>query len=793
MTVRISAHWLNSMVDPGWNVATLAQRLTMAGLEIEAVEPAAGRFTGVVIADVLDCQRHPDADKLSVCRVSAGGEALQVVCGAANVRTGLRVALATVGARLPGGLEIKRARLRGVESHGMLCSARELGLGEGDEGILELPGDGRPGDDLYAALGLDDTVLTVNLTPNRGDCLSVLGVAREVAALSDTPLAVPDCRAVPAAHDERYPVELAAPAACPKFAGRVIRGIDPAAQTPLWMRERLRRAGLRSLGPVVDVTNYVMLELGQPMHAYDLRQLSGGIVVRHAAPREALTLLDGRRLELDPDVLVIADAAGPVGLAGIMGGEKSGIAADTCDVFFEVAWFAPGAIAGRARRFGLQTDASQRFERGVDPTLTERALERATALLTAIAAGRPGPAVVTSAGAAAGRTVPAVSLRKDHAARLLGLPLDATEVTQLLGRLGMRVEEQGDSWSVTPPPYRFDIEIAQDLVEEVARLHGYDAIPTVDAVSPERPGRASETSVARERVALRLADRGYQEVITYSFVDPTLQRTLFPEAPGLALANPIASDLAEMRVSLWPGLVGALRENLRRQQDRVRLFETGVRFDASGSMTGEHLTVAGICAGKVFPEQWDEADREVDFYDLKGDVEALLSLAVEGELQFQAGGPACLHPGRSAWILRSGQRIGALGELHPECLGKLNLKSSALLFELDFDRSFVSQPSVYREISRYPQVRRDLAVVVDEQVPLAALLESVSVATAGLLREIRIFDVYRGPGIDSGRKSIALGLILQESSRTLTDTEVDQAVACVAARLKQDHNATLRD
>lgn len=791
--MRISAQWLNSMVDPGWDVATLAHRLTMAGLEVEAVEPAADGFTGVLVAEVLDCQRHPGADKLSVCRVSTGGEVLQVVCGAANVRAGLRVALATVGARLPGGLEIRRTRLRGVESHGMLCSMSELGLGDTDAGILELPADVRPGDDLYTALALDDTVLTINLTPNRGDCLSVLGVAREVAALSGRPFAVPDCRDVPAVHDDRHTVELAAPAACPKFVGRVIRDISPAAQTPLWMRERLRRAGLRSLGPVVDVTNYVMLELGQPMHAYDLRQLSGGIVVRQAAPRETLTLLDGRRLELDPDVLVIADGAGPVGLAGIMGGEKSGVATDTRDVFLEVAWFSPGAIAGRARRFGLQTDASQRFERGVDPTLAERAMERATALLTAIATARPGPIVVTSAGRAAGRTVPMVSLRKDYAARLLGLPLEAQDIARLLGRLEMRVEDQGDNWSVTPPPYRFDIEIAQDLVEEVARLHGYDAIPTVDALSPDRPGRASEASVSRERVALRLADRGYQEVITYSFVAPALQRMLFPEASGLALTNPIASDLAEMRVSLWPGLIGVLRENLRRQRDRVRIFETGVRFDVSGDTTEERLSVAGICFGKVYTEQWDESDRDVDFYDLKGDVEALLSLSADGGLQFQRGGPACLHPGRSAWILRGGQRIGMLGELHPEGLRRLDLKSPVLLFELDFESSFVSQPAVYREISKYPQVRRDLAVVVDEQVPLAALLESASVAAAGLLREIRIFDVYRGQAIESGRKSMALGLILQESSRTLTDTDVDQVVARVAARLRQDHNATLRD
>ena len=791
--MRISADWLNSMAAAGWDAATLARRLTMAGLEVEALEPAAPAFRGVVVGEVLECERHPDADKLSVCRVAAGGEVLQVVCGAANVRKGLKVALAQVGATLPGGLGIRRAKLRGVESQGMLCSAQELGIGEGVAGILELPPEFEPGADLRVALGLDDAVLTINLTPNRGDCLSVLGVAREVAALSGCTLRAPECPVVGPVHEDRHAVRVEAPAACPKFVGRVLRGIDPAAVTPLWIQERLRRAGLRCISPVVDVTNYVMLEVGQPMHAYDLRRLSGDVVVRQATVQEPLTLLDGRELRLDPDVLVIADAAGPLGLAGIMGGEKSGIVADTRDVFLEVAWFAPSAIAGRARRYGLHTDASQRFERGVDPTLSERAMERATDLLVGIAGASPGPTVVTASGELAGREAPVVTMRKGHAASLLGIEIPEDEIPTLLRRLGMAVDEKDGSWLVTPPPFRFDIEIAQDLVEEVARLRGYDTIPIVDALSPERPGCATERSVVRERVAMRLADRGYQEAITYSFVDPALQRLLFPESQALSLANPIASDLSEMRVSLWPGLLRALRENLRRQQDRVRLFESGIRFDCSGNALVERQTVAGVCYGKSVPEQWDEDDRESDFYDLKGDVEAVLALAGAGGLRFVAGGPPCLHPGRSAWIERRGERIGVLGELHPQLAREFDLKAATLLFELDFDRSFSSQPAVYTEISRFPHVRRDLAVVVDERVVLDALVESASVAGAGLLREIRIFDVYRGAGIESGRKSVALGLIFQDSSRTLTDTDVDQVVALVAARLKQDHDATLRE
>jgi phenylalanyl-tRNA synthetase beta chain len=781
------------MVDPGWSVDEIAARLTMAGLEIESNDPAAPPFSGVVIADVVECARHPGADKLSVCTVSDGRESRRIVCGAPNVRAGLKVALATVGARLPGDVLIKRAKLRGVESAGMLCSSRELGLGDEHDGILEIESEAPAGSDLREALQLDDRILGVNLTPNRGDCLSVLGIARELAAASGAPLRPPADAPVAATVDDLLDVRLLAPEACPVFAGRVLRGVDSTARTPYWMQDRLRRAGLRSISPVVDVTNYVMLELGQPMHAYDLRRLNGGIDVRFARAGEALTLLDGRELPLGTDMLVIADADGPVGLAGIMGGEKSGVAGDTTDVFLEAAWFAPAAISGRARRVGLQTDASQRFERGVDPALASRALERASSLLVDICGARCGPAVATRAADHA-RGVTVVTLHKEHASRLLGLPVEPQETTALLSRLGMSLEDRGDHWDVTAPSYRFDIGIAQDLVEEIARLKGYDSVPPMDASSPARPGPASEASVSRERIALALVDRGYQEAITYSFVDPARQRLLFPERQSLPLANPIASDLAEMRVSLWPGLLAGLLENQRRQQERVRLFELGNVFDVSGNELRERFVVAGLAYGKAHPEQWGMASFALDFYDAKADVEGLLGLAGPlGEFVFEAGGPECLHPGRAATILRGGRPIGVIGELHPEISKRLEMKRSPFLFEIDVVDGFRTEPPKYSEISRFPAVRRDLAVVVDESVLLDLLKESVTVAAAGLLRELRIFDVYRGTGVETGRKSIALGLILQDASRTLTDTDADRVVAAVVMRLKSLHNATLRE
>ncbi|MBS0374834.1 MAG: phenylalanine--tRNA ligase subunit beta [Proteobacteria bacterium] len=792
--MKVSLEWLREWVRLGSDVDALAQRLTMAGFEVEGRALAAEPFSGVVIGEVLATRRHPEADKLTVCEVAAGvGAPRTIVCGAKNVRAGLKAPLATVGAVLPGGKAIGRATLRGVASEGMLCSARELGLGEGPEGLLELPAELATGTELRAALGLDDTVLEINFTPNRGDALSVLGLARELAVLEGVPLTGPALAAVPAAGEERLAVSLEAPAACARFGGRVIRGVDPRAPTPLWMRERLRRAGLRSLGPLVDVTNYVMLELGQPMHAYDLRQLQGGLAARWARTGETLELLDGSTIALDADMLVIADAAAPVGLAGIMGGRKSGIAEDTTDIFLEAAWFAPDAVAGRGRRLGVLTDASQRFERGVDPAGQARALERATALLVAIAGGRPGPTTVTESAAHLPARA-AIGLRPATLKRLIGIDVPPERVGAILASLGLTVTPKGEGWAAMPPSWRFDLAQEADLVEEVARVYGYNEIPEIDAPMPQRPSAVPEGRLAPERLALRLIERGYLEAITYTFVDPELQRRLFPGVAALPLANPISAELAEMRVSLFPGLVKALGDNERRQQGRVRLFEHGAKFVMQGNDLKEIDCIAGIASGSALPEQWGAAATAVDFYDVKADVEALLAATGEpAAFAFEAATLDCLHPGRSARITRAGEACGFLGELHPEIARALELDGAPILFELELNITAAARIPRAQELSRFPSVRRDLAVVVDETSTFNQLRESVTVAASSLLRELKVFDVYRGAGVETGRKSVALGLILQDNSGTLTDADVDAVLNAVRDRLKQDLNAGFRD
>lgn len=792
--MRVSFAWLREWVDVPWEARELGSRLTMAGFELEAIEAAAPEFSGVVVAEILEATRHPQADRLQVCRVSTGqGEPLQIVCGASNARTGLKSALAVVGAELPGGIKIKAAKLRGVESFGMLASAKELGLAETSSGILELPADAPVGAPLREYLQLDDTVLELSITPNRGDAMSVLGIAREVAALAGRPLTGPKLAPVAARIDDTFPVRLDAPAACPRFAGRVIRGVNNRAETPVWMRERLRRAGIRSISPVVDVTNYIVLELGQPMHAYDLTKLHEGIHVRMARTGEPVALLDGRTVDLQDDVLVIADAQGPVGLAGIMGGERTAVSEDTRDVFLEVAWFSPDALAGRARRFGLQTDASQRFERGVDPTQQERAIERATALILEICGGVPGPVVLTREAAHEPRRS-SVPLRRKQLARLLGIGIEDARVESTLTSLGMNVERTEEGWQVTPPAHRFDVGIEADLIEEVARIVGFDAIPEVDALVPQRLRDASETRPAEYVVLDALAMRGYQEVVTFAFVDPALQSKLFPQTDALSLANPIASDLAVMRVSLWPGLLRAALENQRRQQDRVRLFEHGTRFVTEEGKLREIDSIAGIALGPRLPEQWGAKRESVDFFDVKADVEALA--AATGALDSFAWEPAtlpCLHPGRSARIVRNGHPVGWIGELHPALARELEFTQPPILFELDYDAALTVQVPSFKTISRFPQVRRDIAVVVDESVSLSALRERVTLTASSLLRDLRVFDVYRGPGVETGRKSVALGLIFQDISRTLTDEDADRVVASIVADLRTSLDARLRE
>ena len=794
--MKVPYDWLAEWVALPWSAVELGTRLTLAGFELESRERAAPAFTGVVVAEIVGLAPHPQADKLRVCQVSTGtGPALQIVCGAPNARLGLRTALAQVGATLPGDLRIKVAKLRGVESRGMLASAKELGLADASSGILELSADAPLGRSLREYLELDEEVLDFNITPNRGDAMSVLGLAREVAALTQTRIRAPAGAFAPGGQGPVLPVTLEAPAACPRFAGCIVRGIDNHAATPLWMRERLRRAGVRSISPVVDVTNYVMLELGQPMHAYDLAMLTGGIRVRMAQSGEALRLLDGKDLRLEPDMLLITDEAGPIGLAGIMGGERSAVQPETRDVFLESAFFSPAAILGRARRLGLLTDASQRFERGVDPSGQARALERALSLLLPITRSSAGPIEVVSAEDQLPRR-PAVRLRASQLRRLLGVELPAARVGAVLEGLGMQVRSDPQGWQAIPPPHRFDLNIEADLIEEIARLVGFDAIPETDAIAPQR-FRTLPAEVPGEAALLAaLAQRGYQEAVTLAFVDPRLQTQLFPDTPGLQLANPISSDLAVMRVSLWPGLLRAALENQHRQQDRIRLCEHGTRFAGSGTQALEVQSLAGIACGSRLPEQWGvgpDARVPVDFYDVKADVMALLRTTGDADaFRFEPAVHPALHPGRSARVLRRGAAIGWIGELHPKLVASIDFTYPPVLFELDVAGIPTRVPR-YQEVSRFPQVRRDLAVVVDESVTLSSLTERVTLATSNLLRELRVFDVYRGPGLEQGRKSVALGLIFQDISRTLTDDDVERLMASVVADLRENLNARIRE
>jgi phenylalanyl-tRNA synthetase beta chain len=719
------------------------------------------------------------------------GHELEIVCGAPNVHPGMRAPLALEGATLPGGLKIGRSKLRGVTSEGMLCSARELGLGDEAGGIIELPPDAEVGCDLRDWLDLDDHVIDLAITANRGDCLSVAGIAREVSALYATPVQAPQWSPVRPTHDRDFPIRLEAPAACPAYAGRVVHGLRHDAVTPLWMRERLRRAGVRPLQPVVDVTNYVMLELGQPMHAFDFDKLRGAIVVRMARAGERLTLLDGREVDLAPDMLVIADESGPTALAGVMGGLASAVSADTQTIFFEAAYFTPTAIAGRARALGLQTDASYRFERGVDPMLNVRAIERATALLREIAGGEPGP---ISLGISE-QDIPArpiIWLRRERLALLLGTDVPPGRVTEILGGLELPVIERADGWLVTPPSFRFDLANEEDLIEEVARVHGYALIPErIERVAlPAKPEPEDRLRTARARAAL--VDRGYFEAITYSFGEPALQGLFEPRVEPQPLANPISSELSVMRVSLWPGLVNAVRQNASRQQSRVRLFEIGSKYLKQADGRIEETIIAGVALGAAGPEQWAMPADAADFYDVKADVEAVLALTGRA-FAFEPATHPALHPGQCARILCEGVEAGWIGALHPRIVRALELPASVHVFELRGEVALSARVPAFRPVSPYPAVRRDLAVVVAEDVRGEELLRAARTAAPAFLRNIHIFDVYRGEGVESGRKSVALGLIFQESSRTLTDADADDAIRAVRSELERAFNARIRD
>lgn len=791
--MKVSEQWLREWADPPVDTDTLVEQLTAAGLEVDSAERLANLPDTIVVAEVREVSPHPQAERLSLCRVDAGGgETFEVVCGAPNVFVGMRAPMALVGARLPDGHKIRRSRIRGVESQGMLCSARELGLGDDADGIMNLDAEAPVGRPLAEYLALDDVIIDIELTPNRGDCLGMSGVAREIAVINRVPLAGPSLAPVAAAIEDHFPVHLDAPQQCPRYVGRVIRDIDAGARTPVWMQERLRRCGVRPISPVVDVTNYVMLELGQPMHAFDLDTLDTAIHVRKAAPGERLTLLDDTEVELTGESLVIADARRAVALAGIMGGLATAVTGRSRNVFLECAWFAPRTIALEARRLGLHTDASHRFERHASPVGQMPAIERATQLLLDVVGGRPGPMVDTHASEAL-PSPPRIALRSARIERLLGMPVDADRVVDILERLEMTVRPDDGCWQVTPPPFRADLTMETDLVEELARIIGYDRLPShaprADLLMADRPeARVSDATVREALVA-----RGYHEAITYSFVDEALQRRLDPDHQALALANPITSDMAVMRTNLWPGLMQVLEYNLNRQQHRVRLFEIGLRFLPGEEGLRQEPMIAGLVAGPALPEQWGVAGDAADFYDVKSDVEALLELAGSPEeAVFAQATHAALHPGQSARIERGGVLVGYLGALHPALARERKLALPVYLFELDLDLVQAGHPIRFEALSKYPTVRRDVSVVVDESVTARAVRDCVGQVGIHVLENLELFDVYRGEGIDSGKKSLSLGLTFQDSSRTLTDAEVDQSVARIVAALAADLGAILR-
>jgi phenylalanyl-tRNA synthetase beta chain len=787
--MKVSLQWLREWVDVGDDVGGLAHALTMAGLEIEGMERAGPALEGVVVGEVKALAKHPDAEKLNVCRVWDGREELQIVCGAPNVRVGMKAPLARIGAKLPNGTEIKKAKLRGVESFGMLCSARELALSEDTAGLMDLASSFTAGESLASALKLDDTIFEVKLTPNRGDCMNVAGIAREIAVARKVSLHPPVIAPVSEEIDDTFPIRIEN-TGCPKLAGRVIRGIRSGAASPLWLQERLRRAGVRPISAAVDVTNYVMLELGQPMHAYDLRRLDRTVVARMAKAGEQLKLLDGRTVELTPDVLVIADERSLIGMAGVMGGADSGINDDTTDVFLEAAFFDPVTIAGRGRRYGLVTDASQRFERGVDPQLQERAIERASQLLMECAGGKAGPIAVARSNQPVA-TVPAIRLRHKRVEHVLGAQIPAHLPADLLTALGMKVSGGNGEWQVTPPSWRFDIRIEEDLIEEVARLYGFDNIPGRDAIGALAMAPWTETYIRNERAADLLVDRGYHEAITYAFTDAAWQGILFPTEGALALTNPISAELGVMRLSLWPGLLQSVRDNQRRQRNRVRLFEVGRRFAADGTETE---AIAGVVAGPVVDEQWDQKVAKVDFYDVKADVETLLALTgARAEFRFSAEPHPALHPGQSARIWRGERPIGWVGAVHPQHLPRLDLTYPAFVFEIETAAGLAARVPEFQEISKYPAIRRDIAVIVDEGIEAQALETIVREAAGQLLKHLTVLSVYRGQQFEKGKKSIALGLQLQDTSRTLTDHDADALVAQVVGQLARRAGATIRD
>ena len=795
--MKFSESWLREWVNPAISTEELSEQITMAGLEVDAVEPVAGAFTGVVVGHVVECAQHPDADKLRVTKVDVGaGEPIDIVCGAPNCRQGLKVCCAIVGAVLPGDFKIKKAKLRGQPSEGMLCSFDELAIPVESDGIIELPADAPVGMDVREYLKLNDNAIEIGLTPNRADCLGMLGIAREVGVLNRLPVTEPQISPVAASIDNVMPIKVSAPDACPRYLGRVIKGIDANATSPLWMQEKLRRCGIRSIDPVVDVTNYILLEMGQPMHAFDHAKIDGGIVVRMAEEGEKLTLLDGNEVTLRTDTLVVADHSRPLAMAGIFGGEFSGVTAETKDVLLECAFFSPLSITGRARAYGLHTDSSHRFERGVDYAVQNKAMERATALLLEICGGEAGPVVDVTSAAHLPQAA-TITLRRSKLDALIGYHVEDDVVTDILTRLGCQVSKTAEGWTAVAPSWRFDMEIEEDLVEEVARIFGYNNIPNEAPLAELRMNDHREANLPLKRVKAALVDKGYQEAITYSFVDPKVQALLHPGEEAMILPNPISVDMSAMRLSLWSGLIGAAVYNQNRQQPRVRIFESGLRFvpdAAAENGVRQEVMLAGLLTGNRSNEHWGQESKTVDFFDMKGDLEAVLELTGRlDDVKFESCSNPALHPGQSAALVLDGEQIGFIGALHPELERKLDLNGRTMLFEVLWDK--ISQRTITsaQSISRFPANRRDIAIVVNESVSAQNIIDECRKVGGNQLVGVNLFDVYRGKGVNDGCKSLAISLTLQDTSRTLEEEEIANAVSGIVEALKVRFQASLRD
>ena len=800
--MKFSENWLREYVNPSLTTQQLVDQLTMAGLEVDGFEPVAAEFSKVVVGEILETSAHPDADKLVVCIVSTGDQQHQVVCGAPNARQGIKVPFALVGAKLED-FKIKKAKLRGVESFGMLCSEKELGLSDKHDGLLELPLDAPAGQDVREYLSLDDAMIDLDLTPNRSDCLGIVGLARETGLLNGLDVKALEVSETAPVHSESVPVELSAGASCPRFVGRVIKNIRLDATTPLWMKEKLRRCDVRSIDPVVDVTNYVMLELGQPMHAYDLEKLSGKIVVRNSKAGEKVTLLDSQEITLKDDTLLITDDSGPIGIAGIMGGLSTSVTKTTKDIFFESAFFAPLAIVGQARSYGLSTDASHRFERGVDWKGQKRAVDLATQLLVSIAGGEPGPVTETEDSACL-PNVASVTLRLARVSRLLGVEVKGEQVEDMLTRLGFDFSTANTNemiWQVVPPSHRFDIAIEADLIEEISRIYGYNNLPIRTPKVRLTMAPVTETALALNDLKAGLVCRGYQEAITYSFVDSSVQNALDPENDPIGLANPLSSEMSVMRTTLWSGLVKSLLHNLNRQQHRVRLFETGLRFIQPPNQVSQEVAdvkqdmmLAGLICGARHPESWANSAVAVDYFDLKGDVESLLCLVGGvGQFDIKPGRHPALHPGQTAAIERDGARVGVIGLMHPQTQKVLDIEPNVYLFELEVAKLLEKPIPKATNLSKHPEVRRDIAIIVENAVSAREIDACIQSTQIEVFKNLKLFDVYQGKGIDPNRKSVALGLTFQHASRTLTDDEINGFVDQIVAALTKNLDASLRN